>query len=82
MKPLGPTQRKLLLLVALHRRQHGVAPTWTELQRAVGVPRYELVTRLHTLRERGLVTFVDDEPGTTDVTPRGGAAAVGREGAA
>jgi hypothetical protein len=79
--PLGTTQRRLLVVLALYRVRDGRAPTWTELGRAVGLDgrrnRFELVTRLGTLRRRGLITFVDDQPGSLDVTPRGLRAGLG-----
>lgn len=81
VKPLGTTQRRLLIVAALYRQQTGHAATWTELGRAVGLhgraSRFELVSRLRTLRRLGLVTFVDDEPRSLEVTPRGLAAGIG-----
>jgi hypothetical protein len=86
VKPLGTTQRRLLVVLALYRLRAGRAPTWTELARAVRLEgrrnRFELVSRLRALRRRGLVTFVEDEPGSLDVTPRGLQAALGEDGRA
>ena len=80
MKRLGATQRKLLVAVAICRRQRGTGPSWGALQRAAGIhSRAELHVRLTTLRDQGLLTWADEQPYSTDITRRGVAVALARD---
>ena len=83
MTPRAPstTSRRILLAVGLAHARYGRAPSWTEVVRVVGLqhePRARFVERMRTLRKRGLVTWVDDKPGTPRLTPAGYRAALGK----
>lgn len=69
-KPLGRTQRRVLVAIALYRRGHGQGPPWHLLRQSLGIEQSELNTRLHSLRRQGLVTFTW-EPGSLATTEQG-----------
>jgi DNA-binding MarR family transcriptional regulator len=71
-------RRKLLVLIALAVREHGTAPTWNTLRRALGVDRVTLVRLMERLEGDGCVTFDPNTPGSARVTPHGLREAVGR----
>ena len=75
MKPLGNTQRKILIAAALHHREHGQAPLWRELREPLQLGRGEFLQRMLALRKQGHVTFTA-EPRSLRVTPQGLAAAL------
>ena len=70
MKPLGRTERKILLVVELHRRLNGCGPSWGRLAEVVDVDRVKLVRVVFGLRTKGLVDFTE-EAGSIAATPLG-----------
>ena len=80
MKRLGKKQRRLLLAVELHRRQHGQGPLWRELREALETPKATLAFSLQSLRVEGYVAYTDNEPRSLRVTQQGLAAAVNGKG--
>jgi hypothetical protein len=80
VKPLGRTERKLVLLVELYRRQHGVGPSWTLLGRSLGVERLKLYYVLSGLRAKGALEWRDgwEGRGSISATPAGVRAALQR----
>jgi hypothetical protein len=75
MKPLGRTQKRMLIYVELYRRRTGEGPTWAEVRRANALDWRETKSRLDSLRRAGYLTF-SDEPRSLRTTPRGLAAAL------
>jgi hypothetical protein len=71
-------RRKLLLLIELTVREHGKAPSWTELQAALGAGRFKIFALMSSLERDSLVTFEDGVPGSARVTAAGLRAAVGK----
>jgi hypothetical protein len=78
-KPLGRTQRRIILAFEVYHRQHGETPLWREVRVPLGLRPGEFGTRMQQLRRQGLVTFTV-EPRSTRVTPEGLAAAVNGRG--
>jgi hypothetical protein len=72
-KPLGETSARILVAVAAARAKTGQGPTWGQVGKVVGERpnTFVFVSRMQTLRKRGLLAFEDDVPRTTDVTPAG-----------
>jgi hypothetical protein len=68
---LGSKQRRVILAAELYTRKHGRAPSWGELVRIVGVPRFMLVSVLRGLRRSGAVTFGDESPRSLRITEAG-----------
>jgi DNA-binding IclR family transcriptional regulator len=75
-RPLGDRKRRLLLLVELHVRRHGLPPSWGALAAASGMPRRHLATMLDGLRRDGLVSYTS-APLSVRVTRQGVRAALG-----
>jgi hypothetical protein len=71
-------RRKLLVLIALGVREHGAAPPWSTLRRALGVDRVTFLKLIQSLQRDGCLTFEEEVPGSARVTPRGLREAVGR----
>jgi RIO-like serine/threonine protein kinase len=80
VKPLGKTQRRILIAAELYRRKHGHAPLWRELRCTLGLTKAELPARMRALRKQGLLTYTTDEPRSLRVTPEGIAAALDGKG--
>jgi hypothetical protein len=66
VKPLGRTERKIILVAELYRRR-GAVPTWTELQRAAGMDRLRFFYVMKGLRKKGLVDYQDNVQGSLRV---------------
>ena len=55
---LDPVDARVLVAIALHRREHGEGPAWHVIAKAAGWEQsHELPERLHRLRNSGLVAF-------------------------
>ncbi len=79
MKPLGTTERKVILAAALYQSKHGEAPTWTELHRITKTGRSKIRFVIVGLRKKGLVTYDDGVPRSLKVRPEAVALAVGQK---
>lgn len=75
--PLTVTRRRLLNAISAFNRDHGYSPTTRELQLLLGFANPSSVhAHLQTLRQAGLVTWVDRRPRTLVTTPLGQSAIV------
>jgi hypothetical protein len=77
---LSTSERKAILIVELHQRQHGQGPSWSVLGRTLAVDRAKLFRLIDGLASKGAVTFTE-APGSLAVTAEGLQAAVGRKAA-
>jgi hypothetical protein len=73
--PLPEEAARAILLIALHRRRHGVGPSWRALGRALGWPNSENYRRMRALARHG-VRWRRGVPGSLAVTPEALAAAI------
>jgi hypothetical protein len=71
-------RRRLLVLIALAVREHGAAPSWSTLRRALGVDRVMFLRLIQALQRDGCLTFEEGVPGSARVTPRGLREAINR----
>jgi hypothetical protein len=74
---LGDKSRRLIVAVELYRRAHGVPPTWRELRAALELDDARLPHLMHSLRDRGALTY-DDKPRSLRLTRAGLDAALAR----
>jgi hypothetical protein len=71
VKPLGGTERRIIVGALVYARVHGTSPTWTELRVAIGADRLKFVRVIVGLRRKGLVTYDDDRERSLAVTDLG-----------
>jgi len=77
--PLTVTRRRLLNAIFVFNREHGYSPTVRDLQLSLGFANPSSIhEHLRTLRQAGLVTWVERQPRTLVLTPLGQRAIVER----
>ena len=70
--PLTEQQASVLAAISSFQREHGYSPTVREIQELTGASSPSNIhDRLRVLREKRLVTWVEDSPRTLVLTPRG-----------
>ena len=72
-------ERTAIIVVALHRREHGRGPSYGWLGRELGLDRQSGVRLIRRLQRDGFLVSTS-EPNSLDVTPEGLRAALRKDG--
>jgi hypothetical protein len=79
VRELKRQDRAAIVVVALHRREHGFGPSWGWLSRELRLPRDEGTRLIRRLHRAGFLSSTE-EANSLEVTPDGLNAALRRNG--
>jgi hypothetical protein len=79
IRDLKREERTAIVVVALHRREHGFGPSYGWLSRELGLARHEGTRLIRRLHRAGFLSSTE-EPNSLDVTSDGLDAALRRDG--